>query len=185
MGLLAKSTPPAGRDHELPMNPSLFRLIALLLASAGGVLAEAPTSVVFTGDAARPIASGVGVPAGRAYFWTSGTGAPVIKKDATTTYERYGDTYVQSAATLKSLAALLAKEGLTMKDVVYLRVYVASDAMKSGRPDFPAWFKAYGEVFNTKENPVKPARTTVGVAALVNPDWLIEIEAVAVYPEKK
>ena len=40
-------------------------------------------------------------------------------------------------------------------------------------------------MFKTKENPVKTARSTVGVAALVNPDWLLEIEAVAVYPEKK
>lgn len=161
----------------------------LLLASFFTVTAlaraDAPAGVTFTGDASSSIASGVGVPAGRAYFWTSGTGAPVIKKEGTTTYERYGDTYVQGAATLKALAAVLEKQGLTMKDVVYLRVYVAPDATKSGKPDFPAWFRAYGEVFNTKENPVKTARSTVGVAALVNPDWLIEIEAVAVYPEKK
>jgi len=32
---------------------------------------------------------------------------------------------------------------------------------------------------------VKTARSTVGVAALVNPDWLIEVEAVAVYPARK
>ena len=161
-------------------------LLALGLFAATALLrAEPPAGVVFTGEATSPISSGVGVPAGRAYFWTSGTGAPVIKKDATSLYERYGDTYVQGAATLKALAALLEKQGLTMKDVVYLRVYVAPDAGKGGKPDFPAWFKAYGEVFNTKENPVKTARSTIGVAALANPDWLIEIEAVAVYPEKK
>jgi enamine deaminase RidA (YjgF/YER057c/UK114 family) len=74
---------------------------------------------------------------------------------------------------------------LSLKDVVYLRVYVTPDAAKGGKPDFAGWFKAYGEFFNTKENPVKTARSTVGVAALVNPDWLIEIEAVAVYPLKK
>jgi enamine deaminase RidA (YjgF/YER057c/UK114 family) len=156
-----------------------------MVFSAGLALAEPPANVTFTGDAAASISSGVGVPAGRAYFWTSGTGAPVIKKEGTTTYERYGDTYVQSVATLKNLSTVLAKQGLTMADVVYLRVYVAPDAMKSAKPDFPAWFKAYGEVFNTKENPVKTARSTVGVAALVNPDWLVEVEAVAVYPEKK
>ena len=32
-------------------------------------------------------------------------------------------------------------------------------------------------------NPNKVARSTVGVASLVVPDWLIEIEAVAVFPE--
>jgi enamine deaminase RidA (YjgF/YER057c/UK114 family) len=78
---------------------------------------------------------------------------------------------------------VLAKQGLTLKDVVYLRVYVAPDAAKGGKPDFAGWFKAYGEFFNTKENPVKTARSTVGVAALVSPDWLIEIEAVAVWPK--
>lgn len=163
-----------------------LRLAALLILSTALARAESPSGVVFTGgEGASPISSGVGVPAGRAYFWTSGTGAPLIKKEGTTTYERYGDTYVQGAATLKGLATVLEKQGLTMKDVVYLRVYVAPDAAKGGKPDFPAWFRAYGEIFNTKENPVKTARSTVGVAALVNPDWLIEIEAVAVYPEKK
>ncbi len=163
-----------------------LRFVALALFSAGLAWAEPPPAVVFTGgEGTSPISSGVGVPAGRAYFWTSGTGAPVIKKEGATTYDRYGDTYVQGAATLKALAATLAKQGLTMADVVYLRVYVAPDAVKGGKPDFPGWFKAYGEVFNTKENPVKTARSTVGVAALVNPDWLLEIEAVAVYPEKK
>ena len=167
------------------MKTKSLLLLASSFAVAAFVRADAPAGVTFTGDPTSSIASGVGVPAGRAYFWTSGTGAPVIKKEGTTTYERYGDTYVQGAATLKALAALLEKQGLTMKDVVYLRVYVAPDATKSGKPDFPAWFRAYGEVFNTKENPVKTARSTVGVAALANPDWLIEIEAVAVYPEKK
>ena len=167
------------------MNTKLLLLIPGFLAAAASSRGEAPAGVVFSGDAASPISTGVGVPAGRGYFWTSGTGASVIKKDATTVYERYGDTGVQSASCLKNLAAVLAAQGLAMKDVVYLRVYVAPDAMKGGKPDFPAWFKAYGEVFNTKDNPVKTARSTIGVAALANPDWLIEVEAVAVYPEKK
>ncbi len=169
------------------MNSSCSRLrFAVLFGVAVAFArAEPPATVVFTGEATVPFASGVGVPAGRAFFCASGLGAPVIKKEATTLYDRYGDTYVQSGAALKSLAAVLAKQGLTLADVVFLRIYVAPDATKSSKPDFPAWFRAYGEVFNTKENPVKPARTTVGVAALVNPDWLIEIEAVAVYPEKK
>jgi enamine deaminase RidA (YjgF/YER057c/UK114 family) len=38
-------------------------------------------------------------------------------------------------------------------------------------------------VFGTAANPTKPARSTVGVSALVNPDWLIEIEAFAVFPK--
>ena len=71
-----------------------------------------------------------------------------------------------------------------MQDVVYLRVYVVPDKEKGGQCDFKGWFEAYGQFFGTAENPTKPARSTVGVAALVSPDWLIEIEAVAVYPVK-
>jgi enamine deaminase RidA (YjgF/YER057c/UK114 family) len=100
-------------------------------------------------------------------------------------YERYGDTYAQGVSCLKRIAEVLSTQGLSLKDVVYLRVYGTPDSDKGGKPDFAGWFKAYGEFFNTKENPVKTARSTVGVAALVNPDWLIEIEAVAVYPLKK
>jgi enamine deaminase RidA (YjgF/YER057c/UK114 family) len=167
------------RIHSLPTLLPLF----LSLFPAGS--AAAPAEVVFTGDAKSAIASGVGVPAGRAYYWTSGTVPGLINRNGATVYERFGDTYAQGVSCLKRIADVLAKEGLTLKDVVYLRVYVTPDAAKGGKPDFAGWFKAYGEFFNTKENPVKTARSTVGVAALVNPDWLIEIEAVAVYPLKK
>jgi hypothetical protein len=40
-------------------------------------------------------------------------------------------------------------------------------------------------VFGTAANPTKTARSTIGVAALVNPLYLIEIEAFAVYPPGK
>ena len=166
------------------MKTKLLTLASLGLFAAA-LRAQAPAGVVFSGEATSPIASGVGVPAGRAYYWTSGTVPSVVNKDGATIYERYGDTYAQGVSCLKNVAAVLAKQGLALKDVVYLRVYVVADAAKGGKPDFPGWFKAYGEFFNTKENPVKTARSTVGVAALVSPDWLIEIEAVAIYPEKK
>ena len=170
------------------MRIRVTRLIAL--GALGAVLAvpagraDEPATVTFTGPAPSQIASGVGVPAGRAYFWTSGVVPSAAKRDGATVYERYGDTHAQGVSCLKNIAAVLATQGLGLKDVVYLRVYVAPDADKGGKPDFAGWFKAYSEFFNTKENPVKTARSTVGVAALVNPDWLIEVEAVAVYPGK-
>lgn len=155
-----------------------------LLGFAATAFAQ-PRDVTFDVEGNSPIASGVGVPAGRAYYWTSGTVPSPIKRDGATVYERYGDTYAQGVSTLKNIEQVLKKQGLTMKDVVYLRVYVAADPAKGNKPDFAGWFKAYGEFFNTKENPVKTARSTLGVSALVSPDWLIEIEAVAVWPEKR
>jgi len=160
-------------------------LSLLLFLTAAGLRAAAPDQVTFTGDAAASIASGVALPAGRAGFWTSGTVPSELNKDGKTVYERYGDTYTQGASCLRNIEQLLAAQGLGLKDVVYLRVYVAGDAAKGGKPDFAGWFKAYGESFNNAKNPAKTARSTVGVAALVSPDWLVEIEAFAVYPAAK
>ena len=159
---------------------SLFgALLAALSASA------APSRITMPAEASSPISAGVGIPAGRALFWTSGTVPAPLNKDGKTVHERFGDTYAQGVSTLKNIARVLVEQGLSMKDVVYLRVYVASDSEKDGKPDFAGWFKAYGEFFNNEKNPIKTARSTVGVSALVSPDWLVEIEAVAVYPEGK
>ena len=160
-------------------------LTILLLAAAATLRAAPPAEIVLPADAKSPIADGVALPAGRALFWTSGTVPTPLNKDGKTIDERYGDTYTQGVSALKNIEQVLAAQGLSLKDVVYLRVYVAADVAKEGKPDFAGWFKAYGEFFNNGKNPGKTARSTVGVAALVSPDWLIEIEAFAVYPAAK
>ena len=106
-------------------------------------------------------------------------------KAAEGTRERWGDTKTQARSILKTLEAQLAQKGLTLKQVVYMRVYIAPDKFKGGQHDFQGWFEAYGESFGTATNPTKVARSTVGVGQLVSPDWLIEIEAFAVFPEGK
>ncbi len=165
-----------------------MKILAAFALSLFAVVVHAqtpPAQIILPGDAKSPIASGVGVPTGRAYFWTSGTVPSVINKDATNLYEKFGDTYTQGVSCLKNIEKVLADQGLTIKDVVYLRVYVVPDESKGAKPDYAGWFKAYGDFFNNEKNPAKTARSTVGVQSLVSPDWLIEIEAVAVYPEKK
>jgi len=161
------------------------KLVLSFLLLAAVLRAAPPTAISLPGEAKSPIAAGVALPAGRALFWTSGTVPEPINKDGKTVYERYGDTYTQGVSALKNVEHVLAAQGLALKDVVYLRVYVSPDAAKEGKPDFAGWFKAYGEFFNNAKNPGKTARSTVGVAALVSPDWLIEIEAFAAYPEAK
>lgn len=143
-----------------------------------------PSSTTFYGNPASSISGGVVIPADTAYLYTSGTVPPVLNKDGSTIYERYGDTKTQAVGILKSIEKQLADQGLTMKDVVYLRAYLTADAAKENKFDFAGWNEAYGEFFNNEKNEVKTARSTVGVAGLVNADWLIEIEAVAVYPKK-
>ncbi len=145
-----------------------------------------PDAVTFLPGAPNsPIAAGVVVPSGQALLMTSGTVPPVLDTNAPAgARERYGDTKTQGAGALRQIEAQLKKAGLSLKDVIYLRVYIAADKVKGGAFDYPGWFEAYGQFFGTPENPVKPARSTVGVASLVNPDWLIEIEAVAAYPKQ-
>jgi enamine deaminase RidA (YjgF/YER057c/UK114 family) len=141
-----------------------------------------PAAVSFYGSPTSPIAGGVAIPAGAAWVWTSGTGPPVVDKEApATNIARYGDTKAQARGVLKSIETQLAAQGLTMADVVYLRCYLVADPAK-GALDVDGWNAAYREFFGTAANPTKPARSTLGVAALVVPLWLVEIEAVAVYP---
>ena len=107
---------------------------------------------------------------------------PVIKPDAPGARERYGDTRTQAVGVLKSIQSQLAQHDASLKDVVYLRAYLVADPAKEHTIDVAGWNAAYGEMFNTAANRTKTARSTVGVSALVNPDWLIEIEAFAVLP---
>jgi enamine deaminase RidA (YjgF/YER057c/UK114 family) len=164
-----------------------FVLAGMALLVPAVVLAQtpaAPDAVTFYGSPNSAIASGVVIPAGRAMVWTSGTTPAVANAQAPAgSRERYGDTRTQAASILRTIQGQLERQGLTMKDVVYLRAYLVPDPQNDNRIDMTGWSAAYGEVFGTEANPTKPARSTVGVSALVNADWLIEIEAFAVRPE--
>lgn len=169
-----------------------MRALAAVVASiamAGTAFAQsgtkAPDQVTFYGNPNSSISSGVVIPPGLAFVWTSGTTPAMVNRDAPAgSRERFGDTKTQAASILKNISDQLAKQGLSMKDVVYLRAYLVPDATKGNKIDMEGWSAAYGEVFGTAANPTKPARSTVGVSALVNADWLIEIEAFAVMPQK-
>ena len=46
--------------------------------------------------------------------------------------------------------------------------------------DFAGLMESYRQFFGTAEQPNLPARSTVKVAGLANPGWLVEIEVTAV-----
>jgi enamine deaminase RidA (YjgF/YER057c/UK114 family) len=172
------------------MRTSRITSIALSIAacSLATVLsaqqAVPPDSVHYYGLTDRStIAGGVVIPAGRAYVWTSGTVPPVFNERAEPgTRERFGDTKIQAEGVLRRIEEQLAELELSLRDVVYIRAYLVADPQVGGI-DTAGWNAAFAEFFGTAANPTRPGRSTVGVAALVNPDWLIEIEAFAVYPE--
>ena len=156
----------------------------LSAVAASAQQAGPPEDVEFYGNPNSPISGGVVIPANRAYVWTSGTGPGLADPDAERgSRARYGDTRAQATSTLARIEGQLAEQGLTMRDVVYIRAYIVPDPENGDRMDMRGWGTSFGEVFGTDENPTKPARSTVGVAALAVPGWLIEIEAFAVFPE--
>ena len=153
-------------------------------AQGAGAQGAAPTTVTFTGGRGN-ISNTVAIPAGAAVVWTSGTVPGVADTSAAPdSRARYGDTRTQAISVLKAIEARLKEHGLGMKDVIYLRAYLVPDKEKGGTIDVQGWNEAYGQFFNNANNPVKTARSTVGVAALVNAAYLVEVEAFAVFPPK-
>jgi len=162
----------------------VFSAIALLTTVSMSAEAQSgpPSKVTFTGGRGN-ISNTVAIPANAAVVWTSGTVPSVADTSAPAdSRARYGDTKTQAVSVLKAIEARLKEHGLGMKDVVYLRAYLVPDKEKGGTIDTMGWNEAYGQFFNNATNPVKPARSTVGVLALVNAAWLVEVEAFAVFP---
>jgi enamine deaminase RidA (YjgF/YER057c/UK114 family) len=81
-----------------------------------------------------------------------------------------GDMYAQTVQTLRNIENALQRLGLGMEHVVRTRIYVTQ---------IDRWeevAKAHAEVFGQ----IHPATTLVGVARLIDPEMLVEIEADAV-----
>jgi 2-iminobutanoate/2-iminopropanoate deaminase len=82
----------------------------------------------------------------------------------------YGGVAMQTRQSLANLQAVLAKEGLTLTNVVKTTVFLQD------MNDFAEMNKVYAEFFPAEP----PVRSTVQVARLPK-DASVEIEAVAVY----
>jgi enamine deaminase RidA (YjgF/YER057c/UK114 family) len=90
----------------------------------------------------------------------------------------WGNTQAQAENAFGKIETILKEQGLTMADVVMMRVYMVADPA-TNKLDFAGMNAAYNKLFGTAAQPNKPARTTVQVAALVNTGPLLEIEVQA------
>lgn len=97
----------------------------------------------------------------------SGT-APIMPGDADPPADGYG----QARRCLEIILAALAELGVAREHVIRTRMYITSTDV------FEDVARAHGEVFGD----VRPATAAVVVAALVDPRWLVEIEADAIIP---
>ncbi len=85
------------------------------------------------------------------------------------------DLESQMRSALSNLKDVLGKAGATMADVVKMNTYIVD----YGPQTLTSFRKGRKELLGDSD---MPASTLVGVEALALPEWLIEIEAVAVGP---
>ncbi len=130
-----------------------------------------------------PISAAVTVRAGVDTVYVSGTLPSAINKDAPKgTAPVYGDMETQTVSALTSIKGTLAKLGLGMGDIVKMTVFMAADPAHDNKLNFPGLMAGYSKFFGTADQPNKPARSAVQVAALVAPGALLEIEVIAAKP---
>ncbi|MBE7556243.1 MAG: RidA family protein [Anaerolineales bacterium] len=86
-----------------------------------------------------------------------------------------GDIKAQTEQIFKNLQTALAAAGATLEHVIKWNIYVVQ-----GQPLQPG-FEVFQRVWGQRPNP--PAITGVYVAGLANPDFLCEMDAVAVVPQ--
>jgi len=127
-----------------------------------------------------PISSAVTVRAGVDTYFLSGALPPVVNKDAPKgSVAAYGDTETQTVGALNAIKGTLARLGLTMGDVVKMTIFLVGDPGKDNKMDFAGMMAGYKQFFATADNPSKPSRSAVQVAALAAPGALVEIEVIA------
>jgi enamine deaminase RidA (YjgF/YER057c/UK114 family) len=80
------------------------------------------------------------------------------------------DAYGQTRRCLEIILAALAETGAAADDVIRTRVYATR------AEDFDEVARAHGEVFSD----IRPASAYIVVDALVDPRWLVELEADAI-----
>jgi enamine deaminase RidA (YjgF/YER057c/UK114 family) len=158
----------------------MLSLAAFTVAQAAGVVrTPLPNGNDF------PISAAVTIPAGFDTVYVSGALPSVANKDAPKgSVAAYGDMQAQAVSALTSIKGTLAKLGLGMGDVVKMTVFMVADPTKDNKLDFAGLMAGYTQFFGTAEQPSKPARSAVQVAALVAPGALVEIEVIAVMRHK-
>lgn len=79
------------------------------------------------------------------------------------------DIQAQTNQVLNNIEQLLAEIGLNLDDIVKTTVFLTDSSMAAGM----------NEVYRTRFTPPYPARSTVQVGPLARPEYLIEVEAIA------
>ncbi len=155
-----------------------MKVLALVMGLVFAASVQAQVVVKHIQDDKKAIADGVW--AGDTFYLSGQLASPITPADpAKGTPAEYGDTKAQAASVFAKIQKALQAQGLDMKDVVKMTVFLGPDP-KTGKLDFAGMQSVYVTYFGTKEQPNKPARSAFQVAALAAPWALLEIEVIAV-----
>ena len=153
---------------------------AVFVAAVLAASFAAPSQVVVKHIQTDASAIATGVWAGDTFYLSGQLASPITPADdAKGTPADYGDTKAQAASVFAKIQKALQAQGLDMKDVVKMTVFLGPDP-KTGKLDFAGMQSEYVKYFGTKDQPNKPARSAVQVAALAAPWALLEVEVIAV-----
>jgi enamine deaminase RidA (YjgF/YER057c/UK114 family) len=167
--------------------------IALSLSSLTQALAQAlaqdPAPVIAQSSPAIrypipnsdfPIAQAVEVSPNSTVVYLSGQ-VPSITNEAAepNSTAAFGDTTAQTVNVLEKIDSILTSLEMSMGDVIKMQVFLVGDPDLAGKMDFEGFMTGYTQFLGTAEQPNLPARSTMQVAGLVNPGWLVEIEVTA------
>lgn len=158
-----------------------YLIIGGIVAACLGASASIAKSekIVRSGSADAAISATVSLPADARLTYVSGTVPDAIKPNAAQgSVERFGDTEAQTRSVLAKIEALLKAQGMGMGDVVMMRVFLVAPPGQK-QMDFAGMMRGYRAYFGTPQQPLKTARSTMQVAGLVDPGWLVEIEVTA------
>lgn len=103
--------------------------------------------------------------------------------DSSVMHGEPGDTKTQTIHVIQQIQKALEVQKLTLGDVVMMHVYLMGDPAKGGKMDFAGFMEGYSQFFGTKDQPNKPARSAMQVAALAASAALVEIEVIAAKPK--
>lgn len=125
------------------------------------------------------IATGVWV--GDSYYLSGQLADPLTPADPAKKVDAIyaTDTKTQAASVFSKIQKALQAQGLDMKDVVKMTVFLGPDP-KTGKLDFAGMQGEYLKYFGTADQSNKPARSAFQVAALATPWALLEVEVIAV-----
>jgi 2-iminobutanoate/2-iminopropanoate deaminase len=153
----------------------LFLLTSAFTLVAGSTFAQNVTRNAFPGGSKLLLESATINDKAQVVLVSGNIADPV---NAAANPHDFGDTRTQMMSILGKIDAALKRQGMSIKDVVRLTIYVVEDP-NLGKPDYAGMNAGYKMYFGTAENPGVVARSAFEIKGLQIPGAYLEVDAIA------